>query len=361
MVSMCRVLRVHRSGYYSWIKKPLSNRAVEDQHLLTKIRESYLASGGIYGSPRIHSDLKEIGENCGENRVARLMRQHGLRAIRGYKKPRYKSARPATVAPNRLNQCFDVTAQDLAWATDITYIRTHEGWLYLAVVVDLYSRMVVGWSMQPTLERNLVLNAVLMAVWKRRPKKEVIVHSDQGSQYGSDDWIRFSRDHNLKPSMSRRGNCYDNAVAESFFSSLKKERVRRKIYKTRREARTDLFDYKEVQIEAENGQKALEVLAGQYIDLILMDVQMPIMDGLTASTIIRASETGCDLSQFDLPPSLLEKLVQQRKERHIPIVAMTANAMVGDKEKCLAAGMDGYLTKPFQPQQVKEIIANIVA
>ena len=246
MVAMCRVLRVHRSGYYAWLKKPLSNRAIEDQRLLVKIKESYFASGGIYGSPRIHKDLREVGEGCGENRVARLMRQHGLRAIRGYKKPRHRRGQPAIVAPNMLKQCFSVVRQDYAWATDITYIRTHEGWLYLAVVVDLYSRMIIGWSMQPTLERNLVLNALLMAVWRRRPENEVIVHSDQGAQYGSDDWIRFCRDHNLKPSMSRRGNCYDNAVAESFFSSLKKERVRRRIYKSRDEARTDLFDYIEI-------------------------------------------------------------------------------------------------------------------
>lgn len=237
---------MHRSGYYAWLKNPLSKREIEDQRLLVKIKESYLASGGIYGSPRIHKDLMEMGEGCGKNRVSRLMRQHGLRAIRGYKKPRHRAGQPAIVAPNILKQCFDVVRHDYAWATDITYIRTHEGWLYLAVVVDLYSRMIVGWSMQPTLERNLVLNALLMAVWRRRPEDEVIVHSDQGSQYGSDDWIRFCRDHNLQPSMSRRGNCFDNAVAESFFSSLKKERVRRKIYKTRDEARTDLFDYIEI-------------------------------------------------------------------------------------------------------------------
>ena len=243
---MCRVLRVHRSGYYAWFKKPLSDRAVEDQRLLARIRESYLASGGIYGSPRIQRDLKELGEYCGENRVARLMRYHGLRAIRGYKKPRHKSGKAATVLPNRLEQCFEVAGQDQAWVTDITYIRTYEGWLYLAVVVDLYSRMIVGWSMKASLERALVLDALLMAVWRRRPRNKVIIHSDQGSQYGSDDWLRFCRDHNLKPSMSRRGNCYDNAVVESFFSSLKKERVRRKIYKTRDEARTDLFDYIEI-------------------------------------------------------------------------------------------------------------------
>jgi len=174
------------------------------------------------------------------------MRINGLRAIRGYKKPRYKAGKPAVVAPNRLEQNFSVDAPDRVWVTDITYIRTFEGWLYLAVVVDLYSRIVVGWSMKSTLSRELVLDALMMAVWRRRPRHPVIVHSDQGSQYGSDDAVRFCKDHGLIPSMSRRGNCFDNAVAESFFSSLKKERIRRRIYQSREEARADMFDYIEV-------------------------------------------------------------------------------------------------------------------
>jgi len=214
--------------------------------LVGLIREFYMASGGAYGSPRIHLDLRELGEGCGENRVARLMRQERIRALGGYKKPRYRVGKPSVVFPNLLQQEFTVAEGDSAWATDITYIRTYEGWLYLAVVLDLHSRLVVGWSMKPTLARDLVLDALLMAVWRRRPKGKVILHSDQGSQYGSDDWVRFCRAHNLVPSMSRRGNCYDNAVVESFFSSLKKERIRRKIYRTRDEARADIFDYIEV-------------------------------------------------------------------------------------------------------------------
>jgi len=174
------------------------------------------------------------------------MRINGLRAIRGYKKPRYKAGKPAVVAPNRLEQNFSVDAPDRVWVTDITYIRTFEEWLYLAVVVDLYSRIVVGWSMKSTLSQELVLDALMMAVWRRRPRHPVIVHSDQGSQYGSDDAVRFCKDHGLIPSMSRRGNCFDNAVAESFFSSLKKERIRRRIYQSWEEARADVFDYIEV-------------------------------------------------------------------------------------------------------------------
>lgn len=243
---MCRVLRVQRSGFYAWSNQPESERAKENNRLYELIQEFYLASGGIYGSPRIYRDLREVGETCGENRVARLMKVHGLKALRGYKKPRQKYGKPAILAPNRLEQQFAFDAPDQAWATDITYIRTYEGWLYLAVVLDLYSRMVVGWSMKNTLHRELVLDALLMAVWRRRPKQEVVIHSDQGVQYGSDDWMRFCREHLLNPSMSRRGNCYDNAVAESFFSSLKKERIRRNIYRTREEARSDVFDYIEI-------------------------------------------------------------------------------------------------------------------
>ena len=243
---MCRVLRVHRSGYYAWIKKPVSDRAVEDVRLLERIKVFYAESGSAYGSPRIFLDLRENGEHCGRHRVARIMKQNRIRAIHSYKRPRYVSGTPSLVIPNHLNREFVVEQPDSVWVTDITYIRTWEGWLYLAAVMDLYSRRIVGWSMKSTLHRDLVIDAVLMAVWRRQPKDEVLVHSDQGSQYGSDDWQRLCREHGLKPSMSRRGNCWDNAVAESFFSSLKKERVRRKVYRTRDDARTDLFDYIEM-------------------------------------------------------------------------------------------------------------------
>ena len=173
------------------------------------------------------------------------MREHKIRAIRGYRSPRHVVGRPSIISPNKLNREFTVDRPDKAWVTDITYVRTWQGWLYLAVVMDLYSRRIVGWSMKPTLARELVLDAILMAVWRRRPQG-TLIHSDQGSQYGSDDWLRFCREHHLEPSMSRRGNCWDNAVAESFFSSLKKERIRKRIYKTRELAKADLFDYLEM-------------------------------------------------------------------------------------------------------------------
>ena len=174
------------------------------------------------------------------------MKSNGIKALHGYKVPRMIHGRPSIITPNKLERRFTVARPDCAWVTDITYIRTWQGWLYLAVILDLYSRRVVGWSMKPTLAREIVLDALMMAVWRRKPQQSVLIHSDQGSQYGSDDWQRFCKNHNLEPSMSRRGNCWDNAVAESFFGSLKKERIKKRIYKTRELAREDIFDYIEV-------------------------------------------------------------------------------------------------------------------
>ena len=243
LCSMCRVLRIERSGYYAWKAEPKSKRTVADESLLVSIKRSFENSQGIYGSPRVHCDLREEGILCGEKRVARLMRQGQLRPLRGYKRPRYRVGMPATTAPNRLQREFTVALPDQVWVTDITYIRTYEGWLYLTVVIDLYSRAVVGWSMNATMATELVLNALMMAVWRRRPKAPVMIHSDQGSQFGSDDFNRWCKDNHLVPSMSRRSNCWDNAVAESFFSSLKKERIKRHIYATRQDAKSDVFDY----------------------------------------------------------------------------------------------------------------------
>ncbi|MEY7322171.1 IS3 family transposase [Escherichia coli] len=246
VMTMCRVLDVARAGFYAWLHNPVSARDKDNQRLLTLIRDSYSLSGGVYGYRRVHGDLNEIGETCGKNRVGRIMQLNRIKAVRGYKAPRRIAGRPSVVAPNRVQRQFTVVRANQAWVTDITYIRTWQGWLYLAVVIDLFARNVVGWSMKPTLSRELALDALMMAVWRRKPDGEVIVHSGQGSQYGSDDWQRFCRANNLVPSMSRRGNCWDNAVAESFFSSLKKERIRKRIYKTRDLARADIFDYIEV-------------------------------------------------------------------------------------------------------------------
>lgn len=239
---MCQLLEVSRSGYYAWLAKPMSDRARDDVRLLRLIRASFKASHGIYGAPRIFLDLREAGETCSKHRVARLMRVNNIKALHGYRTQRYVVSKPAVLTPNLLKRVFTVSKRNTAWVTDITYVRTWEGWLYLAVVMDLFSRKVIGWSVRPVIVKELVLDAVLMAVRKRKPKK-ALIHSDQGSQYGSDAWRRFCRSHNLEPSMSRRGNCWDNAVVESFFSSLKKERIKKRIYKTRDLARSDIADY----------------------------------------------------------------------------------------------------------------------
>lgn len=210
------------------------------------IKQFWLESGGVYGYRKVHSDLRDHGESCGPNRVHRLMRLAGLKAQVGYRKPRHKSGEAHVVVPNRLQRQFEPKEPDQVWVTDITYIRTYEGWLYLAVVVDLFSRRVIGWSMQSRITKELVLDALLMAVWRRNPEDKVMVHSDQGSQYTSEDWSKFLTSHGLEASMSRRGNCHDNAVAESFFQLLKRERIKRKIYSTRGEARSDIFDYIEM-------------------------------------------------------------------------------------------------------------------
>jgi putative transposase len=239
---MCRLLEVTPSGYYAWLKQPQSQRATDNARLLKLIRASFDASNGIYGSPRVFLDLRETGETCSKHRVARLMRAHKIRAVRGYGRKPKCGAKPSELVPNVLQRQFDVGKPNRAWVTDITYIRTWEGWLYLALVLDLFSRKIVGWAVAPTIGRGLVLDAVLMAVRRRRPKK-AIIHSDQGSQYGSDDWQRFCRTNGLIPSMSRRGNCWDNAVAESFFSSLKKEHIKKRIYKNRAIARAEIAEY----------------------------------------------------------------------------------------------------------------------
>jgi putative transposase len=241
------VLKVHPSGYYAWRLNPESKRAMEDKRLLVPIEESWLESGSVYGYRKVSDDLRELGEKCDINPVHRLMRSAGIRSQTGYAKRKYKRGGvPSLVAPNHLQRQFDVQEPDRVWVTDITYIRTYEGWLYLAVVLDLFSRQVVGWSMSSRIDRELAMNAFLMAVWRRQPKDTVMVHSDQGSQFSSYDWRDLLDQHNLQQSMSRRGNCHDNAVAESFFQLLKRERIRRKTYGTREQERQDVFDYIEM-------------------------------------------------------------------------------------------------------------------
>jgi putative transposase len=251
------MLTVHPSGFYAWLREPFCRRALEDQRQTLLLKKAWDDSGEVYGYRKLHDDLCDLGEDISPNRALRLARLAGIRARIGYKKkPGSYGGSPAVVAGNTLNREFDVDAPDQFRVTDITYIRTHEGFLYLAVVIDLFSRRVVGWSMQGRTYTGLPLQALLplvdckqstagrwMAVWRRKPKTKVHVHSDQGSQFTSYEWQEFLELHNLTQSMSRRGNCWDNAVAESFFNLLKRERIRRRKYKTRAEARQDVFDY----------------------------------------------------------------------------------------------------------------------
>ena len=245
--AMCRSLNVHRSGFYAWLHKPLSDRAREDERLFCKIKQFWSESGFVYGYRNITKDMKDDGELVGKNRVHRIMRAKGIQSHKGYKRHQgFKGGEVHQIAPNTLDRVFSVSAPNQFWVTDFTYIRTHQGWLYLMVVIDLFNRQVVGWSMKSNSRADLVIDALLMAVWRRQPKTRVLVHSDQGIQYTCGDWRSFLDQHNLQASMSRRGNCHDNAVAESFFANLKKERVKRRIYKTRSDARADVFDYIEM-------------------------------------------------------------------------------------------------------------------
>lgn len=241
---MCRLLRVSPSGYYAWRGRSPSRRARANARLVTAIREIHAASDGVYGSPKILDELVQRGEACGRHRVARLMRAHGIVGIPASRRWRSRRPgdRPGGVA-NHLARDFVAPAPNTKWVSDITYIRTGEGWVYLVVILDLYTRRVVGWAMSPRLAREFVMRAVLMAQGQRSGHHPVILHSDRGTQYTSADYQRFLADHHIVSSMSDVGSCYDNAVAESFFALLKRERVNRCRYRTRAEARSDIFDY----------------------------------------------------------------------------------------------------------------------
>ena len=244
---MCRLLRVSASGYYAWRTRPESSRTKSDRRLMTAVRRVHQDSKGVYGSPRGHAELVANGTCVGRHKVARLMR---LARLRGCPKRRFRVTTQRDpshpVAKNLLRRNFSSDAPNQRWAADITYIPTHQGWLYLAVVMDLYSRRIVGWSMSRWMSRRIVVDALRMAIDARRPEGPLIHHSDRGGQYTSDDFRDELTSHGIDCSMSSSGNCYDNAVVESFFGLLKRERVNRVRYRTRDEARADLFDYIEV-------------------------------------------------------------------------------------------------------------------
>lgn len=242
---LCEALGVSRAGYYQWLKRPLSRRAQRDVKALVAIRQSFAESDETYGVRRVRLDLLAWGIECGRDQVGRLMRCNGLVAKPIKRRlPSDAGVRPSQgIAPNELDRQFEAAGPNQRWVADFTYIWTLEGWLYLAVVLDLFSRRIVGWSMQSRMTSELVSDALLMAVWRRGWPTELLHHSDQGSQYTSDLFQRLLHDHGIRCSMSRRGECWDNAAVESFFSTLKRERVHRRVYRSREEAKADLFDY----------------------------------------------------------------------------------------------------------------------
>jgi putative transposase len=245
---MCRALRVSRSGYYAWRKEPVSNREKEDGKLAVEIRGIHERSRRTYGSPRVHAEMREKGYRIGRNRVARLMREHG---IRSKVKKRFKvtthSKHGLPVAANLLKRNdIQVHRPNQVWVSDITYIRSKEGWVYLCIMMDLYSRNIVGWSMEDRLTKELVMKSLHMACMRRGTERGIIIHSDRGSQYASKDFREMVAEKGFIASMSGKGNCYDNAYAESFFHTMKVEEVYGRVYRTRQEARVRMFEYIEV-------------------------------------------------------------------------------------------------------------------
>jgi transposase InsO family protein len=258
---MCSVLQVSPSGYYDWRNRPESARSIRHRHLTMKIRQSFQESHETYGAVRVCHDLRDEGERVGKNTVAVLMRKAGLvpRPIRRFRVT--TDSRNTVASPNLLNRDFSVSKANRSWVSDITAIPTREGWLYLCVFIDLYSRAVIGWSMSGLMKAELVSEALKMAVERRHPEHSVLVHSDQGSQYTSDDYQRTLKKHGMVRSMSRRGNCWDNAVAESFFHSLKTERTHHEKYRNRTHARLRVFEYIEVFYNRSRKHSSLNYMA----------------------------------------------------------------------------------------------------
>ena len=241
------MLEVSPSGYHDWLDRPQSHRSQENKRLTEKIAYYHQQSREIYGSPKIHIDLVDAGETCSVNRVTRLMKVADIKSKVAAKFViTTNSKNTLQPAPDLLQRQFIVNKSNLAWVSDTTFIGTRQGWLYLAVILDLFSRQVIGWAMGKRNNTELVQNALTMAIWRRKKVKDIIVHSDQGSTYASGDYQQQLIDNKLRCSMSRKGECLDNAVAESFFGSLKNELVTHEDYKTRAQARQSIFEYIEV-------------------------------------------------------------------------------------------------------------------
>ena len=255
---MCRLLQVSHSGYYAWRVRPESHRARTDRELIARIRQIHADSDGVYGAVKICAELNEQGYPCGRHKVARLMRQAGLR---GCPKPKFTVTTQRDpshpVADNLLEQDFTAAGPNERWASDITYISTQQGWLYLAVVMDLYSRAIVGWSMSRRMTQQLVCDALTMALFRRHFPKGTIIHSDRGSQYCSKRYQRLIKTNGLHCSMGRRANCYDNAAMESFFHTLKVEHVHRERYVNRRTAKSRIFEYIETYYNRQRKHSAI--------------------------------------------------------------------------------------------------------
>lgn len=247
MSEMCKLMNLSRSGYYEWLERAKSARRIEDEELSAAIGQVFSEGRGLYGTRRIKKRLEAQEVYVSRRRIGRLMKEKDLlcKAKRKFKATTdSKHDRP--VAPNLLARKFDVSTPDSYWVGDITYVHTAEGWLYLATVVDLFSRKVVGWSMGDNMKADLVNNALLTAIWRRKPSKGLIWHTDRGSQYASDSHVKILSRHGIIQSMSRKGNCWDNAVAESFFGTLKAELIYQSKFKNREEARCAIFEYIEV-------------------------------------------------------------------------------------------------------------------
>jgi len=258
---MAKYLNVSKSRYYKWLKEKPCDRKKRDTELLSVIKKIFKSKKRRYGSPRIHKELQESGYRCGHNRVSRIMRENGLIARQKRKfKVTTDSKHDFPISPNLLNRQFEVKKRDKVWVSDITYISTLTGWLYLCVVIDLFSRKIVGWSMGSRITAELTKDALLMAIMQRKPAEGLIFHSDRGSQYASHEFRKVLKQNKMIQSMSRKGNCWDNACAESFFSTLKMEEVFHRIYKTRNEARRSIFEYIAVFYNRQRRHSTLEYM-----------------------------------------------------------------------------------------------------
>ena len=267
---MCKMLEVSRSGYHNYVRRKMSQRQLENQMLLERIRRIHHLSRGLYGSPKIYQELRKLGLNYNKKRIVRIMRINGIRAKtkRKYKRTT-DSNHSYPVAGNILGQDFNSTVLNKVWVSDITYIWTKEGWLYLCCILDLCSRMIVGWHIDITLSSSLVITALSHAITNRGENPGIIFHSDRGSQYASEEVRKYLQGHKMIQSMSRKGNCYDNAVMESFFHTLKTELVSFENFQTRDEAKMKVFDYIEIFYNRQRSHSSIDYLTPEEFEINL--------------------------------------------------------------------------------------------